>query len=91
MCETFYNVSSGILPKRIIFGMVEATAAQGSYTKNPGDRLKATDQNSVTVDNHDVPKLQFYSDFIKKPNFIDLKLNSEFMAEKMIDIENMNN
>jgi hypothetical protein len=36
-------------------------------------------------------KLKFYSDFIKKPNFIDSKLNSEFIAEKMIDIENMNN
>jgi hypothetical protein len=35
VCETFDNVSSGILPKRIIFGMVEATAVQGSYTKNP--------------------------------------------------------
>jgi hypothetical protein len=29
VCETFDNVSSGILPKRIIFGMVEATAALG--------------------------------------------------------------
>jgi hypothetical protein len=35
VCETFDNVSCGILPQRIIFGMVEATAAQGSYSKNP--------------------------------------------------------
>jgi hypothetical protein len=36
--------------------MVEATAAQGSYTKNPFN-LKNFDlsQISVTVDNHDVP------------------------------------
>jgi hypothetical protein len=56
VCETFDNVSSGILPKRIIFGMVEATAAQGSYTKNPFN-FKNFDlsQISVTVDNHDVP------------------------------------
>jgi hypothetical protein len=55
VCETFDNVSSGILPKRIIFGMVEATA-QGSYTKNPF-YFKNFDlsQISVTVDNHDVP------------------------------------
>ncbi len=31
----FDNVSCGILPQRIIFGMVEATAAQGCYSKNP--------------------------------------------------------
>ncbi len=36
--------------------MVEATAAQGSYTKNPFN-FKNFDlsQISVTVDNHDVP------------------------------------
>jgi hypothetical protein len=33
--ETFDNVSSGILLKRIIFGMTQATATQGSYSKNP--------------------------------------------------------
>ncbi len=56
MCETFDNVSSGILPKIIIFGMVEATAAQGSYLNNPLN-FKNFDlsQISVTVDNHDVP------------------------------------
>jgi hypothetical protein len=57
VCETFDNVSSGIKPKRIIFEMVGATAAQGSYSKNPYN-LKNFDlsQISVTVDNHDVPK-----------------------------------
>jgi hypothetical protein len=58
VCETFDNVSSGILPKRIIFGMVEATAAQGSYSRNPFN-FKNFDlsQISVTVDNQDVPKI----------------------------------
>jgi hypothetical protein len=56
VCETFDNVSSGILPKRIIFGIVEATAAKGGYTKNPFN-FKNFDlsQISVTVDNLDVP------------------------------------
>ena len=56
VCETFDNVSSGIIPKRIIFGMVEATAAQGNYSKNPFN-FKHFDlsQISVTIDNQDVP------------------------------------
>ncbi len=47
----------------------------------------------MTYGNNDDMKsiLQFYSDFIKKPEFIDSKLNSEFIGKKMIDIENMNN
>jgi hypothetical protein len=56
VCETFDNVTSGILPKRIIFGMVEATAAQGSYSKNPYNYKNIElSQISVTVDNNDVP------------------------------------
>ncbi len=56
VCETFDNVSSGILPKRIIFGMVEATAAQGSNTKNPFNfKNFVLSKISVRVDNHDVP------------------------------------
>jgi hypothetical protein len=56
VCETSDNFSSGIFPKRIIFGMVEATAAKGSYLNNPFN-FKNFDlsQISVTVDNHDVP------------------------------------
>jgi hypothetical protein len=56
VCETLDNVSSKILPYRIIFGMVEATAAQGGNTMNTFN-FKNFDlsQISVTVDNHDVP------------------------------------
>jgi hypothetical protein len=45
----------------------------------------------MTYGNDDDMKsiLQFYSDFIKKANFIDSKLNSEFIDKKMIDIEKM--
>lgn len=32
---SFSNISVGILPKRVVFGIVEASAFQGSFTKNP--------------------------------------------------------
>jgi hypothetical protein len=50
--------------------MVEATAAQGSYSKNPLN-IKNFDlsQISVTVDNHDVPNSPLNLNF-KKNSYI---------------------
>jgi len=50
------NVSSGVIPKRIVFGMVDSIASQGAYEKNPFN-FKHFDiaQIQVTVDNSDVP------------------------------------
>ncbi len=49
-------VSSGVIPKRIVFGMVDSIASQGAYEKNPAN-FKHFDiaQIQVTVDNSDVP------------------------------------
>ncbi len=47
----------------------------------------------MTYGNDDDMKsmLQVFSAFTTKPNLINSKLNSEFIARKMIDIENKNN
>ena len=56
LSQTFDNISSGVLPKRIVFGMVEASAAMGHYQKNPFNFKNFNlAQVSVTVDNQDVP------------------------------------
>jgi hypothetical protein len=54
--------------------------------------IKNLNVHVMTYGNDDDMKsiLQFYSDFIKKPNFTDSKLNLEFITKKMIDIDNMN-
>ena len=35
LTQTFDNISSGIIPKRVVFALVESDAAIGNYTKNP--------------------------------------------------------
>jgi len=56
LTQTFDNISSGIIPKRLVFGLVESDAAIGSYTKNPFNfKHFNMAQVSLTINQQDAP------------------------------------
>jgi hypothetical protein len=68
--QTFDNISSGVLPKRVVFALVDSDAANGNYVKNcfifKHYNLSLV---SLTVDNQDVPQSPLVLNFSEN-NFI---------------------
>jgi hypothetical protein len=68
--QTFDNISSGVLPKRVVFALVDSDAANGNYVKNCFNfKHYNFSLVSLTVDNQDVPQSPLVLNFSEN-NFI---------------------